>query len=64
MVPTWLGFTQGLDSGLRDPAFLLDQQSQTLQKARCRYLSRWEDKIEEEKKKTESKRIHRRRRKA
>jgi hypothetical protein len=51
MVPTWLGFTQGLDSGLRDPAFLLDQQSQTLQKARCRYLSRWEDKIEEEKKK-------------
>lgn len=51
MVPTWVGFTRGLDSRLRDPAFLLDQQSQTLQKAGCRYLSRWEDKIEEEEKK-------------
>jgi hypothetical protein len=54
MVPTWVGFTQGLDSGLRDPAFLLvHQQSQTLQKAGCRYLSSWEDKIEEEKKKNQ-----------
>jgi hypothetical protein len=52
MVPTWVGFTQGLDSGLRDPAFLLDQWSETLQKAGCRYLSSYkEDKIEEGEKK-------------
>jgi hypothetical protein len=25
MVPTWVGFTQGLDFKLRDPAFLLGQ---------------------------------------